>query len=361
MKGYKIVLPLFVLVLAAVFLTGCVFGPSRDTGSDPIDPPQEDYFSEGDEIEFNLEEGGESEEGAEAEEETKEEAKETERTIYVFDHEGRVVPLTVKVPHTEGVAKQALEYLVVDGPVTEQLPDGMRAVLPPGTEMTVKIDSEEQTAVVDFSSEFKNYKPEDEKGILEAITFTLTEFDGIEKVKIMINGYYQDTMPVGGTPINQPLSRKDGINLEVADGTRIGNNSVVTLYFKGQSPSGNFDYYVPVSRVIPKSDDLLKATIEELIAGPESGSGLYSLLSNEIKLLEAYLEKDLAVLNFDQNLVNVAGEETTVSSDIVNAIVLSVTELAPVAQVKLMVEGNQEVAGISEPVSRPVEVNAASF
>ncbi|EGL81563.1 Lipoprotein LpqB, GerMN domain containing protein [Caldalkalibacillus thermarum TA2.A1] len=361
MGRYKVALLLSVLVLAAVFLSGCIFGPSRDTGSTPIDPPQEDYFNESDEIEFDLKEE-ESEEGAaEQEEGTAAAAGTTERTIFVFDHEGRVVPLTVKVPQTEGVAKQALEYLVVDGPVTEQLPDGMRAVLPPGTEMTVKIDSDEKTAIVDFSAEFKNYNPEDEKGILEAITYTLTEFDNIEKVKIMINGYYQDTMPVNGTPINQPLSRKDGINLEVAEGTQIGNNSVVTLYFRGQSPSGNFDYYVPVSRVIPQTDNLLKATIEELISGPLSGSGLYSLLSNEIKLLEASLEKDTAVLNFSQNLINEADKADAVPSEIINAIVLSVTELEPVKQVKLLVEGSAKAAGLSEPVSRPDEVNAASF
>lgn len=352
------------LAVLSLFLSGCLLGSKNESSSQAIDPPQEDYLTS-DEIEFEFDEGME-EEGSEEKssvdkkgEKGEEQAgtKLVDRTIYVFDHEGHVVPLTIKVPHTEGVAKQALEYLVVDGPVTDQLPDGMRAVLPAGTEMTVKIEG--NTAVVDFSPEFKNYHPDDEKGILEAITYTLTEFENIDQVKIMINGYMQETMPVKGTPINQPLSRKDGINLEIAEGTQIGNSSLVTLYFLAQNPSGQFDYFVPVTRLIPKTDDLIKATVEQLQVGPQLGSGLYSLFSDELKLVQTALEKETAVLHFAQP----AGEEKTkdklLSKEALDALALSLTELSPVEKVQVTVEGSGE--NRSQAVSRPSEVNVASF
>jgi germination protein M len=365
MKRWKHVLLLVSLLMACAMLSGCLFGSSQDSGSEAIDPPQEDYLSD-DEIEFEFEEGAEEETSKEEQisddqEESNEDGKETgqtvDRTIYVFDHEGHVVPLTIKVPHTDGVAKQALEYLVVDGPVTEQLPDGMRAVLPAGTELSVKIEG--NTAVVDFSPEFKNYQPEDEKGILEAITYTLTEFDTIENVKIMINGYVQETMPVNGTPINQPLSRKDGINLEIAEGTQIGHSSAVTLYFLAQSPSGQFDYFVPVTRLIPKTDDLVKATVDQLKSGPQVGSGLYSLISDDLDITETTLEKDLAILRFSQTENDESSGEELLSDQAVDSLVLSLTEIEPVQKVQVMVDGDQTES--AQPVSRPGPVNAASF
>ena len=46
-----------------------------------------------------------------------------------------VVPQTFELPKTESAAKQALEYIVKDGPVSEILPNGFQAVLPAGTEI----------------------------------------------------------------------------------------------------------------------------------------------------------------------------------------------------------------------------------
>ena len=170
--------------------------------------------------------------------------QEVERELYVFDHQGYVIPITIPLPYTESVARQALEYLVVDGPVTPYLPDGTRAVLPAGTEVDVNITGD-GTAIVDFSKEFATYAPEDEKGILEALTWTLTQFESINDIVIWINGYPQDYMPVNQTPISKQLSRKDGINVEVARGTYVGNSSAVTLYFLGTSPSGSIYLLCP--------------------------------------------------------------------------------------------------------------------
>jgi germination protein M len=320
MSKWRGVWLVFTLGVFAIVASGCLFGQSEDAGSDAIDPPQEDYISEGEDgIEFDLSEGEEGTiededgaagadessegtedeegEGAEGNEEnvdesvagTEEDGEGTggdtgedgseeeasgsvERTIYVFDDNRYVVPLTIEVPQTTSVAQQALEYLVVDGPVTEHLPDGMRAVLPPETQMSVNI-KEDKTAEIDFSSEFTDYAVEDEKGILEAITWTLTEFEGVEKVELKINGNRQEVMPVNETPISGALGRENGINLELAEGTKAGNSSTVTLYFQAQTSSGAFDYYVPVTRIIPRTDNLTEATVKQFIAGPSMQTG----------------------------------------------------------------------------------------
>ncbi|MEK0397438.1 GerMN domain-containing protein, partial [Lactobacillus delbrueckii] len=83
----------------------------------------------------------------------------------------------IALPESKSIAKQALEYLVQDGPVSNLLPNGFRAVLPANTQLSV--DVKDGLATVDFSGDFKDYQAHDEQKILESVTWTLTQFDSI--------------------------------------------------------------------------------------------------------------------------------------------------------------------------------------
>ena len=213
---------IFPALLLAAFLTGCEI---LDDFSEQIDPPQTVTYTEDEEAEKGKEDKkGNSDKNSDA---VKEKTVMTE--LYLIDKNGYVVPRTMALPDTKSVAKQALEYLVKDGPVTELLPDGFRAVLPPGTEMTV--DVKDDTAVVDFYKEFKNYKPEDEEKILQAVTWTLTQFEPIDKVKIKLNGEELTEMPVAGTPIGKFSTRAQGINVDTTEAVDITNTKALTVYY----------------------------------------------------------------------------------------------------------------------------------
>ena len=107
------------------------------------------------------------------------------------------------------------------------LPNGFRAVIPEDTQLSLKID--EGVAIVDFSKEFKNYQKEDELKILQAITWTLTQFDSVEKVQLSMNGEELKEMPVNGTPISEGLSRTSGINIDTSDVADITNTKAITV------------------------------------------------------------------------------------------------------------------------------------
>ncbi|MGD6840770.1 GerMN domain-containing protein, partial [Bacillus thuringiensis] len=128
------------------------------------------------------------------------------------------------------VAKQAIEYLVKNGPVENVLPNGFRAVLPADTQVTV--DIKEGTAIADFSPEFNNYQPEDEQRILQSVTWTLTQFDSVEKVELRVNGYPLTEMPVNGTPIDEKgLTRKVGINVDTSGVVDPTSTKPLTVYY----------------------------------------------------------------------------------------------------------------------------------
>lgn len=290
-------------------------------------------------------------------------ANEVKTELYLIDKDGYVVPQTIALPKTTSVAKQALEHLVANGPVTDLLPNDFRAVLPEDTKVSVNI--KDGVAVVDFSKEFKNYKPEDEMKILESVTWTLTQFDAVKKVKLQMNGNELTEMPVNGTPISENLSRASGINIDTADVIDITNTKPITVYYIG-GEEGSY-YYVPVTRRVNNSEkDNIVAVVNELVKGPSSKSTLLSEFMSDVELKEApKVEGGKVTLNFNENIYS-SFEEKEISESLLNALVLSLTEQKGIESVAVTVNGKAEVMNekgekVSEPVTRPEKVNTGSF
>jgi len=285
--------------------------------------------------------------------------------LYLIDKNGYVVPQTLALPKTKSVAKQALEYLVANGPVTDLLPNDFRAVLPEDTELSVNINKDDGVATVDFSKEFKNYQPEDEMKIVQSVTWTLTQFDGVKSVKLKMNGHELTEMPVNGTPISENLSRATGINYDTDDVVDITNTKPVTVYYIG-GEEGSY-YYVPVTRRISNNEkDNYAAVVNELIKGPSGKSPLVSEFMSDVKLLEApKFQKGTVTLNFNENVYG-SFEEKEISQTLLDSLVLSLTEQHGVEKVAVLVNGKAEIKNdkgqkLSEPVTRPEKVNTGSY
>ncbi|GHH97220.1 GerMN domain-containing protein [Neobacillus kokaensis] len=300
----------------------------------------------------------------ESEKQPAEKAEKTIKTeLYLIDKSGYVVPQTLNLPRTKSVAAQALQYLVAGGPVTDMIPNGFRAVLPESTDLSV--DIKDGVATVNFSKEFKNYQPEDEMRILQSVTWTLTQFDNVNSVKLKMNGHELTEMPVKGTPINENLSRASGINFDTADVTDITNTKQVTVYFIGGEE--NAYYYVPVTRRVSNNQkDNVAAAVNELIKGPSEKSNLVSEFMPDVKLLnQPKYEDGKVTLNFDENVYG-SFEEKVISQHLLDALVLTLTEQKGIEKVAVQVKGKAEIKNeqgkkLSEPVTRPEKVNTGSF
>ena len=299
----------------------------------------------------------------ETKKQTTEKAEKTIKTeLYLIDKNGYVVPQTLNLPVTKSVAKQALQYLVENGPVTEMLPNGFKAVLPEATDLTVDID--DGVATVNFSKEFKNYQPEDEMRILQSVTWTLTQFDNVSTVKLKMNGHPLTEMPVKGTPISENLSRASGINFDVADVVDIANTKPVTVYFIGGEEDSY--YYVPVTRRVNSQSDSIAAAVKELIKGPSGKANLVSDFMPDVKLLnEPKNENGQVTLNFNEDVYG-SFEEKVISQHLLDALVLTLTEQKGIEKVAVQVKGKAEIKNdqgkkLSEPVTRPEKVNTGSF
>jgi len=339
------------VLTSTVLLSGC--GLFNTETQKKIDPPKT----------VTVKEGAVNKETMAKE---KEVAKNTVKTeLYLIDKDGYVVPQTLALPKTTSVAKQALQYLVANGPVTDMLPNDFRAVLPEDTDMSVDINKDNGVATVNFSKEFKNYQPEDEQKILQSVTWTLTQFDNIKSVKLKMNGHDLTEMPVNGTPVSENLSRATGINIDNTDVVDITNTKPVTVYYMG-GEEGSY-YYVPVTRRISNTEkDNYAAVVNELIKGPSAKSSLVSEFMSDVKLLDApKYENGTVTLNFNKNIFD-SFKEKEISQSLLDTLVLSLTEQQGVEKVAVEVNGKADIKNdqgkkVSEPVTRPEKVNTGSY
>ncbi|WP_456278079.1 GerMN domain-containing protein [Bacillus sp. AK128] len=347
------------VIASTVLLSGCgLFGGEQSM--EEIDPPQIVSYED----EVTTVDEGTATEGTEVGEQDEVMAETVTRELYLIDANGLVVPQTFALPKSEGAAQQVLEYLVDGGPVSNMLPDGFRAVLPPDTQMSTNL-LEDGTLVVDFSPEFTQYKAEDESKILQSITWTLTQFDSVKNVKIKVNGHEQDVMPVNNTPINDGLSRVDGINIDNSEVVDVMKSELMTLYFLSQE--GDNVYYVPITkRVSEINGDKIAATVNELVEGPSLMSGLLTELNPEAKLLSEPVYSDgVLTLNFNEAIFSNL-DKTEISSHVLNSLVLSLTEQEGIESVAIQVNGKSELVtdsgeNLTEPVTRPQTVNTGEF
>jgi germination protein M len=345
------------VLIASIVLSGCGLLGSEEKKK--IDPPQNVTYEDA---------GKESTQKPVNEKKKATTDKEaTEKTVmtelYLIDKEGYVVPQTIPLPKAAGIAGQAIEYLVVNGPVAELLPNDFKGVLPADTQSSVNI--KDGVATVDFSKEFKTYKKADELKILQAITWTLTQFDSVDTVKIQLNGKELTEMPVNGTPISENLSRADGINIDTSDVLDIANTKAVTVYYLGGEEG--YSYYVPVTRRVDKEiTDNIEAVVNELVVGPNYTSKLLSDFASSVKLLDKpKIENGKVTLNFNEAIFG-SFKEKIVSEHLLNSLVLSLTEQEGIESVSILVNGKAEIVNekgqkLSTPVTRPEKLNTGSF
>ncbi|MCR8644204.1 GerMN domain-containing protein [Paenibacillus sp. N1-5-1-14] len=280
-------------------------------------------------------------------------------TVYAKDVKGLVAPITLHgAQNTAATAKLALEYMVQGGPAQAQLPKGFTALLPQGTKVDVTVDKQ-KVATVKFSKEVLNYDAADERKMIEGIAWTLTSFPTIDKVAIQVDGKDLKQMPKAKLPLDAPVNRSLGINLEKVDGVDYGQTTAVTVYYMNQTDA-NYKYYVPVTRLVARTNDIPAAVMEQLIHGANSNKGLTSPVSAKTTVMNLKPSDGLLTVNLSKEILNAQGKAPAEALD---AIILSLTESTNVSKVQLMVNNDVQFTSsdnksYAKPVTRPIVLNA---
>ncbi|RAP77829.1 GerMN domain-containing protein [Paenibacillus montanisoli] len=328
-----------------ILTTGC--GLFTQPTSESIDPPQNSSQN----VNASIDTG-----------QTVAQGEQSQMTLYLKDHNGLLAPVSVmaNLGADEKIGQKALEMMVEGSSYESEIPDGFQAVLPKGTTIKgLNLVADQKLAVVDFNQSFADYNIADERKIVEAITWTLTSLPDIQKVEIHLEGQKLAEMPQDGMPIDEQLTRAVGINLEAAENVNYSQSTPVTIYFSAVTPD-NEPYYVPVTRLVNRSNNKAKTAIEQLISGPINDLPLKAVMTPDV-LVKNVTKKDGIVTVELQDDSYQAGQPEP--AEMLQAVVLALTENTGLSKVQIKLNGktdfvDTENRSYTEPVSRPEFVNA---
>jgi len=261
-----------------------------------------------------------------------------------------------EIPVKDGAVLKACMQALAEGPETE----GLRNPIPEGTSVR-GITIKNNTAIVDLSREFLNNSGLDEVTSRLSIVNTLTQFDGVDKVRLWIEG--EELSGPGGMPLGDmsPASLDDEGNPVSLDteGNSPSGEMTVTLYFSDSQAM----YVVGEKRDIKVPDGAgpEELVLKELIAGPRSEE-LWNAIPDGTRLLSVSTKNGLCTVNFSKEFVENSPGGTASEKMAIYSVVNTLTELEGIEKVQFLIEGEKREiythAVFNEPFSRNESVIA---
>ncbi len=259
-------------------------------------------------------------------------------TAYYKDNNGFIVPVITNIPWEEGIAKATVRKMVIGSEKEKELAQsGLHGVIPEGTEI-IGMSIKDGLCVVDFTKNILNNATiEDEKDMMTALAYTLTEFDTIDRVEIMVEGQMLETL-AKGYPVNVAFEREN-INLV---GSEDGAN--YTVYYK-TSETEVAGYYVPITFSAEAVGNPVKIVLEKLFNGPPSDLAVQNDIPYGISLNDVSISQGIAKIDLSMGALSLSQEEY---EDLSKIVVLCLQQFKEVTDIAFSIEGiTFEEAGLN--------------
>lgn len=224
-------------------------------------------------------------------------------TIYLLDNYDKVSRTMISVNKQNEISKaiDLLDGLTINGKKQDKLPNGFRGLLPVGTRV-LDISLHDKILKIDFSKEFNNIKMGYEEKLIEALVYTLTDIDGVDKIEIFIEGVKLKELPNSKKLLPEYLDKGYGINKEY-ELTNLNDIDSYTIYYVM-----NYNdevYYTPITKYINnQGQDKVKIIIDELATNLTYESNLMSYLDSNIKLLDYEIVDKTIKLDFNEAILS---------------------------------------------------------
>jgi len=258
-------------------------------------------------------------------------------SIFLLDQNSYVALTNVALTDQsiEQKARQLIKVLTIGG-MDSKIPSGFSAIIPPDTEV-LNLDYDEGLIKIDFSKELLQVDEKLEEKMIEAIVYSLTSIDKVNKVIIYVEGDILTKLPK--TKINLPstLDRSFGINKEF-DLTSTKDIVDVTIYYINQI-NDNY-YYVPVTKYLNDDREKISIIIDELSSNFNSNKNLMSFLNDGTKLVSSNIDGKVMNLEFNNYLFDDINTKD-ILEEVVYTISLSVSDNYDIDQLVFNVDNRQ--------------------
>ncbi len=260
-------------------------------------------------------------------------------SIYLIDNYNYLgkAEVVVNSTSTEEKVKELVEILISGGEGENKIPNGFKSILPSETKI-LSVKYEEGLIKIDFSKELLNINKDLEEKMIEAIIYTVTSVDEVDKLIIYVEGDILTKLPQ--TKINLPstLDRNFGIN-KTYDFTKTDDINQVTIYYLNKH-NDNY-YYVPVTKYLNDNRDKIKIIIDELTSTNAYNTNLLSYLNSNTEILAIEEQPDILELTFNSYIFSDV-DSKDILEEVIYTICLSIKDNYDVSEVVIKNE-NEEV------------------
>ena len=249
-----------------------------------------------------------------------------EADIFLMDKNSYVALTSAPIVEND-IEKKACELIKIltVGGMDSKVPSGFSAILPPDTEV-LNVSFDNGILKVNFSKDLLEIDKKLEEKMIEALVYTLTSIDRVEKIIIYVEGDILTKLPK--TKINLPstLDRSFGINKEF-NLTSTRDITDVTVYYINQI-NENY-YYVPVTKYLNDGREKVDILIEELTVGLNPNKKLKSYLSDDTMIVSRNVNEKVVSLELKEN------DNKEIKENIDKTIFLSICETYKIDSVEL--------------------------
>ena len=256
--------------------------------------------------------------------------------IYLMNPDNYVVRTSIATKEKEPLAlvKEMIDALTIGNEKQDYIPKHFSSIIPENTKL-LDVSLEDGLLKIDFSKEFLNTTKEMEEIMIEAIVYTLTEIDGIDKIMIFVEGTKLEVLPQSNIKLPNTLDRSYGIN-KVYDITSLKDLTKTTIYYIGEF--NDLIYYVPVTKIEnDNGNNKIEIIIDELKSSPIYETNLMSYLASSVKL-ESYEElENKVILSFNNEIFD-DFKEQNILEEVKYSISLSIEDTLNVKEVIFKVD-----------------------
>ncbi len=255
--------------------------------------------------------------------------------IYALNNENLLVRTTVYIDNSlsiENKTNEVLNIMIEKNNKNALLPSDLKPILPKNTKIN-SIKFNNGILKIDFSKELLNISEKQSEKMIEAIIYSLSEFDNLIGIELTVENELLKYVPNTNKELPTILTKDFGINKIYNITSNKDINKVLLYYY---SKSNDNLYYVPVTSYVNDSREKVEIIVESL--SNYINKTIISYVDENVKLLDYKKENNTLQLVFNEEILD---EKNTLNMDAINMIIYSVFNNYEVEKVEILVNNEK--------------------
>ena len=241
------------------------------------------------------------------------------KSVVFKDSDGDLIPVSVNL-HTQMELEEEIRNRIDLMKSHDMTRYGLEPIFSEDLQVQ-SVQLKDHVLTLNFNDEL--YSQQSALDILEALTFTMTDYDDVNQLRIQIEGQNVSYLPNSTIPLTS-LTKDLGLNNFEETSTLLHQTIPVMVY--NQKVINQYSYYVPTTVRIDENEPL-KQQVQTIL----------SYVQSKIHLIDAKLDQGLLTVELDSNILL---DNEKIDQTLEELIVLSLSSLKDVEDVEIKINGD---------------------